>query len=193
MIDSLEKHLTEEFPLYDQNHITDTGLREKWHAMQKNPRMLRVQTADPSKHDERLILANVLDMLAPILNEDLSLENYLEQVEKFITCFGLVRKCGIISEVERDFLENASLRAIDLSIQSGGCKIYNIFLLMHMMADLMSSKSELGWKIVRECEELIPKMLPLLQSAERMEDYVDMFFWQRLLKNIPGRGEFNFE
>lgn len=191
--DSLEKHLKEEFPLYDQNHITDTGLREKWHAMQKNPRMLRVDSADPSRHDEKLILANILDMLAPILNEDLSPENYFGHIEKFITCFGLIRKCGIISETERDFLENASLRAIDLSIQSGGCRIYNIFLLMHMMAELMSSRSELGWKIVRKCEDLIPRMDSYLKTAGRMEDYVDMFFWQRLLKNIPGRGEFNFE
>ncbi len=191
--DSQEKHLEEEFAVYDQNHITDVGLREKWNAMREDPRMLRVDSADPSRHDERLILTNVLEMLEPILNEDLSPENYYGQVEKFITCFGLVRKCGIISEVEKDFLENASLRAIEICIRTGSCRVYNIFLLLHMMAELISSKSEYGWKIIRECQELIPKMLPFLQSAGRMEDYVDAFFWQRFLKNIPGRGEFNFE
>ena len=190
--DSLDKHLEGEFELYDQNQIVDTGLRDKWHAMQRNSNMLRVQNANSSKHDERLILGNILQMLEPILSDDMSEENYRGQIEKFTTCFGLVRKCEIISETEKDFLENVSLRAIDFSIRVGDFRTYNIFLLMHLMPELMSSRSEYGWKIVRLCEKIMSRMIPNVRDYNHIEDYVDMFFLQRFLKNISGRGEFDF-
>ena len=56
----------------------------------------------------------------------------------------------------------------------------------------MSSRSEYGWKIVRLCEKIMSRMIPNVRDYNHIEDYVDMFFLQRFLKNISGRGEFDF-
>ena len=185
--DDLEKHLEGEFKEHDRNNIEDTGLRDKWRIMRQDPNTPRVQNADPSIHDARQILQNVLTMLDPILNGDLREENFREQIEKFTTCFGLVRKFNFISEQERDYLEDMSLRAIKLAIESNVIRVYNILLLMYMLPELLQSKSKHAWEIIQLCQSLFPKIKPLMRGYNDMKCYVDMQFLQRLLENLDQR------
>lgn len=182
--DDLEKHLEGEFKEYDRNNIEDTGLRDKWRMMRQDPNTPRVQNADPSIHDAHQILQNVLTMLDPILNGDLREENFREQIEKFTTCFGLVRKFNFISEQERDYLEDMSLRAIKLAIESNVIRVYNVLLLMYMLPELIQSKSKHAWEIIQLCQSLFPKIKPLMRGYNDMKCYVDMQFLQRLLENL---------
>ena len=182
--DDIEKHLEEEFKEYDRNNIEDTGLRDKWRIMRQDPKTPRMQNADPSIHDERLILNNVLEMLAPVINGNPRDEDLRGQIEKFTTCFGLIRNFEIISQQEKDYLEDVSLKAVKLAIQSNVIRAYNILLLFYMMPDLIESKSKHAWEIIRLCQTLIPKLKPLMRSYNDMECYVDMRYWERLLDNL---------
>lgn len=182
--DTLEKHYEAEFQEYDRNNIEDTGLRDKWRLMQQDPNLPRMQNADPSIHDKRLILERVLKMLEPMINESSNDEDFRGQIEKFTTCFGLAHNLQIISQQEKDYLEDLSLKAVYIAINAGVIRAYNIFLLFYLMPELMQSKSEYGWKIIRLCQSLMPKLRPMLQAYTGMECYVDMRFWKRLLDNL---------
>ena len=89
--DAIEKHLDEEFKEYDRNNIEDTGLRDKWRVMQQNPQIPRLQNADPSIHNSRVSLNNLLKMLEPVLAGNTTDEVFRGKIEKFTTCFGLAR------------------------------------------------------------------------------------------------------
>ncbi|MBR1421273.1 MAG: glycosyltransferase family 92 protein [Selenomonadaceae bacterium] len=182
--DAIEKHLEEEFKEYDRNNIEDTGLRDKWRIMRQDPKTPRMQNADPSIHDARMSLNNLLKMLEPVIEGNPTDEFFRGQIEKFTTCFGLARNLQGISQQERDYLEDISLDATYRAINAGVIRAYNIFLLLYMLPELMTTKSKRGWDLIRLCQDLIPKLKPLTRSYNEMECYVDMRFFERLLGNL---------
>ena len=167
--------IVEKEKLIPVDTVEDVGLKNQWQKMKLQP------LPTPKDHSQQKMLSNVKQMLMPFLGSDFPNKTLDKQIEKFMTCFFLVRNSKLLDTSEKITLENVILTLIKQHILHAPIDVFQMMLLLQIRAEILDTNLKVAHEIMKLVLSQIPKMIGIAESATMHQE---RFFLQQIQKDL---------
>ena len=170
------------FEIRDRNDEFDDGILKYRDERAKNFKL-----PDKSGATKRLLDA-LMKNLSPMILPKTPPSFYKGKLETFLTCRAVAEylRTKLPDNKSIGFLEEAALKAIVLSLSSGGMTFADLRLLLSELPNLLA----LPYPVVKNLHgvvlNIIPQMMNVMRLNNLWKDYTELDYLQRLLKISEG-------
>ncbi len=168
-----------QFEGHDKNDEFDDGILKYRDARAENFR-----PPDKSHADEKLFAA-LAKNLSPTFLPNTPQDFYTGKVETFLTCRAVAAylQTRLTDTAPAKFFEEASLKAL-LKAVKVGTSFADMRLLLSELPNLLSLSYPEVEELRGTCLHIIPQMMNVMRLNSRWQDFVELDYIQRLLKNF---------
>lgn len=168
----------EQFEAQDRNVIEDVVARDLFPQLKQ---ISEIKFQRSRNDGSQRALTNLNLMLAPILQNNSSDENFYGQTEKFLTCFSIAHNSTSLSDDAQIKLKEIALECVNRSLEVSELESWDALLLFDMLPEIIATQTEASAKILGACKEVLPTMLEIANENIDWESYHWLSYFQRFL------------